>query len=519
MNRRDLLSHSLALFVVGLLSPRAAFAQAPPTPSGQGHAFTIEWLREQARQLAAAPYRPSGRITLPALIKLGPDEYHDIQFRPSQALWRDQGLAFQIRFFHLGHFFLHPITIHEVVGGQALPIAFSPEMFDYGRLRFEAPLPADLGFAGLRVHYHTNFERDMAAFLGASYFRAVDWQMQYGISARGLAIDTALPGGEEFPIFKTFWIERPAVGQTALTVYALLDSPSVTGAYTFVIHPGRTTLMDIEAVLYPRKGIKRLGLAPLTSMYLHGENDRRMADDFRPEAHDSDGLAILRGNGERLWRPLTNPAQLRVNAYTDENPRGFGLLQRDRDFLHYQEHGIYYNRRPNLWVEPRDDWGRGVIYLIEIPADEEIVDNIVVFWTPEQPAETGREIRLAYRLHWSSEVPDVLLPVGRVVATRLGRGGVPSPQKRPPRSRKFVIDFANGPLDLLAKGSAIEPVITVSRGTIVKPVIRRVDEINVWRIEFDLHWEGRDPIDLRCYLRLHSSALTETWIYQWTPPT
>lgn len=511
--------NSLTFFVAGLLGPRVAFAQVPPIHPNQGHAFNAEWLREQARQLAATAYRPPGKITVPALTGLGWNEYQDIRFRPTQAFWRDKGLAFQIRFFHLGYYFLHPVTIHEVVDGQARPISFSQELFDYGRNRFEAALPADFGFAGFRIHYHTDFERDMVAFLGASYFRAVDSQMQYGISARGLAIDTALPGGEEFPVFKSFWIARPEPGQSTLTVHALLDSPSIAGAYSFRIHPGRTTLMDIEAVLYPRKGIKRLGLAPLTSMYHHGENDRRMADDFRPEVHDSDGLAILRGNGERIWRPLVNPAKLRVNVYADENPRGFGLLQRDRHFPNYQEDGVYYNRRPNLWVEPRGDWGRGVIYLVEIPADEEIVDNVVAFWTPERPAEPGREMRLAYRLHWGSEVPDVLSPVARVVATRLGLGGAPGPQKRPPQSRKFVIDFAGGPLELLTKNSTIEPVITVSRGTIVNPVIHRVEDLNIWRTEFDLHWEGRDPIDLRCYLRLHSSALTETWSYQWTPPT
>jgi glucans biosynthesis protein len=242
-----------------------------------------------------------------------------------------------------------------------------------------------------------------------------------------------------------------------------------------------------------------------------------MYNDFRPEVHDSDGLAILRGNGERIWRPLVNPPEVRVNAYADENPRGFGALQRDRDFANYQDDGIYYNRRPNLWVEPQGQWGPGAIYLIEIPANEESFDNIVAFWTPRETPQPGREIRLAYNLSWGRGVPDLYSPVGRVIATRSGIGGIPG-QDKGRDTQKFVIDFKGGPLELLGKDAPVEAVISTSRGIIVKPATRPIRELDAWRTNFDLRWEGRKPVDLRCYLRLGTSALTETWSYQWTPP-
>ncbi len=515
MNRRSFLCRTALLLASPIAAHRSFAADAAPTPdTADGQPFSREWLKEEARRLAAAEYRSPAAIPR-QLVDLPPERYRQIRFRPDQALWHDRDLAFRLRFFHLGRRYAQPVTIHQVADGRSHPVRFSSGMFDYGPNRFEPPLPDGLGFAGFRVHYRTDFERDMAAFLGASYFRAVGWQMQYGISARGLGIDTVFPGREEFPLFTAFWIERPARDQTDLTVHALLDSPSVAGVYRFVIRPGRTTLMDVEASLFPRKKIRQLGLAPLTSMYHHGENDRRTTDDFRPEVHDSDGLALVRSNGEHLWRPLANPAGFRVTTYLDENPRAFGLLQRDRNFRSYQDDRTYYDRRPNLWVEPRGDWGVGVVGLVEIPTDNEDFDNIVAFWSPAESPEPGRELSLAYRLSWGSEVPDTQSPVGRVIATRLGRG---LHRQQDGNVHQFVVDFAGGPLDLLAKDAAVEPVVTASRGRIEGATASLVGELPAWRAVFDLRRDGGEPVELRCYLRLKAGALTETWTYLWAPP-
>ena len=97
------------------------------------------------------------------------------------------------------------------------------------------------GFAGFRVQFATNWKADIAAFLGASYFRAVgDDTRQYGLSARGLAIDTAFARPEEFPRFTAFWFERPSRDAGTLTLYALLDSPSIAGALLSGIPLGST---------------------------------------------------------------------------------------------------------------------------------------------------------------------------------------------------------------------------------------------------------------------------------------
>lgn len=518
MNRRDLLFRAVILSAFGLVRPGPLGAQEVPAAAvGERGPFDVAWLRQYARDLAARPYAPPADPLPETLAGLDYDQYQDIRFDSEHALWRDDELMFRVQLFHLGLYFEKPVTIHVVEDGVATPVAYTPELFDYGDNRFSPPLPEDLGFAGFRLHFHTDYERDMVAFLGASYFRAVGHTKQYGLSARGLAIDTALPAGEEFPDFRAFWLEKPAPDQTSLTVHALLDSPSIAGAYTFVIHPGRTTTMDVDAALYPRAPIERLGIAPLTSMYQHGENDQRVANDFRPEIHDSDGLCLWTGNGEWIWRPLVNPRELRINSYFDRDPRGFGLLQRDRDFDNYQDDGVYYDKRPNLWVEPLGDWGEGAVQLVEIPTDEEIFDNMVAFWKPAGPVEPGGELRFAYRLHWGSEIPGLWHRSASVIATRIGIGGIPG-QEEGRDTTKFVVDFKGGALDLLPEDAEVEPVVTTSRGEVLKPAARPIEELGGWRANFDLRAGGSDPVNLRLFLRIGEMALTETWVYQWTPP-
>jgi glucans biosynthesis protein len=302
-----------------------------------------------------------------------------------------------------------------------------------------------------------------------------------------------------------------------LTVYALMDSPSVAGAYRFDIYPAATLVMDVDAALYPRKEIERLGTAPLTSMFQYGENDRRLANDWRPEIHDSDGLAIWNGSGEWLWRPLVNPAHVRFNAYYDENPRGFGLLQRDRNFDHYQDDGAFYDRRPSLWVEPKSGWGKGSIQLVEIPTIDETSDNIVAFWNPADKPQSGQELLYGCRLYWGAQMP-IRSPLAQVVATRTGLGGVVG-QKRTHFSWRFVVDFAGGDLSILGKNAKVEPVITASRGQIEIPSARPLDAVQGYRAIFDLKPidDSRAPVNLRLYLRANGQPLTETWLYQWTP--
>ena len=521
MDRRSLLKLGAALAAgvpFALSSSGRALAADGIAPPGESSSFNYEWLQEHARKLAEQPYQPA-KDALPApLKKLDWDQYQQIRYRPDQALWRNRDSAFQVQFFHLGLFFLEPVRFYEVIDGQARPIGYQPENFDYGDTTGLTDLREDLGYAGFRLHFHQDFERDIAAFLGASYFRAVGESRQYGLSARGFAVNTGLPVAEEFPRFRSFWLQRPELGDLHLTVFALLDAPSLTGAYRFVIHPGANLDMAVSAAIYPRRFLEHFGIAPLTSMYQTGENDRRMANDWRPEIHDSDGLAIWNGQGERLWRPLANPKNLRTSHFVDQDPRGFGLLQRDRNFDHYQDDGVFYNRRPSLWVRPGEDWGKGAVVLVEIPTQDETFDNIVAFWNPATPWQPGEEYHLSYRLTWGEDMPERDSEVGKVRATRTGIGGVVG-QPRTSFSRRFVVDFSGGTLGMLDSEAGVEAVVTASRGTTELVSARPLQAINGFRAMFDLVPDDRtEPVELRLYLKLGSQALTETWLYQYVPP-
>ncbi len=519
MDRRRLLKLGLALAAGAPIalsgSTRALANLASSTPPGQP--FSAQWLREQARALAGKPYQAPNNTLPKSLQALNWDQYQDIRYRPEQALWQNRDSAFQLQFFHLGLYFKQPVHFYEVIDGKAHGLPYRADNFDYGDNDL-GDLPDSLGYAGFRLHFHQDFSRDVAAFLGASYFRAVGESRQYGLSARGFAVNTGLPEPEEFPRFRTFWLERPGAGDLSLTVHALLDSPSVTGAYRFVIHPGADLAMDVQATLYPRKPLERFGLAPLTSMYQTGENDRRMANDWRPEIHDSDGLAIWTGSGERIWRPLVNPERLNVSHFVDNHPRGFGLLQRDRNFAHYQDDGVFYEKRPSLWVTPRGDWGEGAVVLMEIPTQDETFDNIVAFWNPAQAWQPGQGYPIEYGLSWGETVPDQNPELGSVVATRTGIGGVIG-QPRTYFSRRFAVDFAGGSLAMLDGKAGVEAVVTASRGKVELVSARPLHAINGFRAMFDLiPDDSADPIDLRLYLRLGPQALSETWLYQYTPP-
>ena len=520
IDRRDFLKASAALGLAALPMPsRGAAAHAPLKTLGEPRPFDYAWLKGQARALATSAYVPPPDTLPESVRKLDWDQFQDIRYRPSHALWAGDRLRFEIRFFHLGLYYRTPVKMYAVKDGLAQQIAYDPAMFDYGKSGLKgAALQRNLGFAGFQLFYHLDHRRDVAAFLGASYFRAVGATMQYGLSARGLAIDTGMARPEEFPRFTAFWFEQPKPQSGKVTICALLDSPSISGAYRFIIHPAATLVMDVDAALYPRRPIERLGVAPLTSMFLCGENDHRVDDDWRPEIHDSDGLSMWTGNGEWIWRPLTNPASLRFNAYADDNPRGFGLLQRDRNFDHYQDDSAFYERRPDLWVEPRSGWGKGSVQLIELPAADETVDNIVAFWNPSRKPQPGEELLFAYRLYWGSH-PPVSSPRAHVVATRTGLGGVVG-QKRKYFSWRFVVDFAGGDIPMLGRHTKVEPVITVSRGKIELPSVRPLKSVHGLRAMFDLRPMDNDatPINLRLYLRADGQALSETWLYQWTPP-
>ncbi|MEE4376692.1 MAG: glucan biosynthesis protein G [Candidatus Competibacteraceae bacterium] len=522
MEKSVVLCRSLlfVLILIGWASPNSAAPTLPPAETSgttPPKRFNFADVHRRAANLALQPFQETEQ-SIPAFLRdLTYDQYRDIRFRADKGLWRNEGLPFEVQFAHLGFLFLKPVKINIVEDGEVQPIPYRGDWFDYGANILPEQLPAELGFAGFRLHYplhQDSYYDEVAVFLGASYFRAVGQQQTYGLSARGLAIDTGLPKPEEFPVFREFWLEKPTQDATEITLYALLDSPRVTGAYRFLIKPGPTTTINVKAQVFLREAVDKLAIAPLTSMFFHGELSERFSDDFRPEVHDSDGLLLALGNGEWLWRPLSNPSRLQISAFRDNNPRGFGLLQRDRDFNNYQDLEALYQKRPSVWVEPLGEWGPGFIELVEIPTDAERYDNIVAFWIPEQPLEAHSSFATEYRLHFASQL-DRKPPGGQTLATRIGAGGAGGVD---PTKRRFVLDFGGKNLTALPEDTEITALVNASAGKIDNIVVKKNPFTTGWRASFELLPENEPVIELRCFLKSAGNVLTETWSYRWIAP-
>jgi periplasmic glucans biosynthesis protein len=519
ISRRRLLTTAApwALTMTALGGP-LAFASPSRPRFAAATPFSYERLRERAKALSQAPYISPHQTAADVLGKINFDTVQKIKFRGDRSLWNTGPGAYPVRLFHLNEYTTLPVRIHTVTNGAARELIYAADDFDYGTTGLDRQLPQDLGYSGFRLMDGPAKETDWMAFQGASYFRCAGEEAQYGASARGIAVNTALNVPEEFPRFVEFWLSEPDDGSPVVTIYALLDGPSVTGAYRFDATKDKGAAINVKAELFMRGDIDRLGVAPLTSMFWYNDADRRLATDWRPAIHDSDGLALRTGTGERVWRPLLNPTSVRTNSFVDANPQGFGLMQRNRDFAAYEDDGAFYNRRPSIWVEPVGDWGEGAVQLVEIPTIDEIHDNIVAYWQPKAPAKRGDELAFSYKLYFSNDEPNPPDNLGRVVATRTGAGGVPGrPESEDTAKRKYVIDFSGGPLDDMAQRFDVTPVVSTSRGKVDNAYVIKVVGTDKWRALFDLSPEGGEPIDLRCYLRLDDKTLTETWLYQYLP--
>ncbi len=487
----------------------------------------FESIQSRARDLANKPYAAPNRDSLPAWMNdLTYDQYRDIRFNPNQALWATDKLPFRAMFFHPGYLYREPVTLNEFTSTHQQKIRLAEAFFNYGPLiNKHGDLPSDGGFAGFRLHAPLNTPEiydELAVFQGASYWRALGKNQHYGISSRGIAIDTGADGvQEEFPSFREFWLRKPEPNDGYARVYALLDGPSYSGAYQFKIEPGNITIVDVKAVLFARRAVQRLGIAPMSSMYWFGENSRRRFDDFRPEVHDSDGLAIRTGTGERLWRPLSNDtAKLESSFFDMEKCVGFGLLQRDRRFSAYEDGEAAYHRRPSLWVEPTSDWGPGRVMLMEIPTTNERVDNAVAMWEPAHTPQAGDRIEFSYRQHWTTD-EDPSDANGHVVATRTGVN------EWEPQQRTMVVEFAGNALNQQNE-VPITPLIQATGAGADSVKIKNVTVQPIpdarWRVAFKIApaAEGGKladigPVELRCCLKRGDNFLTETWVYRVTP--
>ena len=494
-----------------------ALAALPAT----SFAFGFAEVAAKAKELAGNRYdKPDNN--LPAeLQQLSYDQYRDIRFKPARSIWRDKNLPFELQMFHPGLYFNQPVKINLIVNGQTRPLPFNPANFDYGRLNtgIDPARLGDIGYAGFRVHYPlvTNkYKDEVLVFQGASYFRALGKDQRYGLSARGLAIDTAQITGEEFPYFTEFWIEQPKPKAKELVIYALLDSRRAAGAYRFTLKPGKETTMDVQLRLFLRENVAKLGIAPLTTMFYFGENSPVHPEDYRPEVHDSDGLLMNSETGEWIWRPLINPRRLLVTSFGLHNPRGFGLRQRDRDFRHYEDLEARYDLRPSIWVEPRGNWENGRVELVQIPSPDETNDNIVAYWIPDRQPEPLQPLDLQYRLSWQKE-EQPSSPLAWVAQTRRGHGYLKD--KEADGSIRLVVDFEGGSLPKLPADAKLIPGLWVGdNGEQVEKQLYRNDVTGGWRLSVRLKRVEQDkPVELRATLRDDKGPVSETWSYVLPP--
>jgi periplasmic glucans biosynthesis protein len=512
LDRRTLLGAGALLPLLAQLNAaRAADPGGPAAPPPNGTPFTATTVRELAQALAAKPFQPQ-ETALPApLAHLDYNHYRMIRFKPEDALWQHDQLPFQLQLFHRGYLFTGRVDIDMVEAGQAHPLPYDPSYFTFGSL--QVPNGADLGFAGFRIHSPINrpdYYDEICAFLGASYFRAVARFLGYGLSARGLAIRTADPTGEEFPYFRHFWIEKPqpqTQGEPAnfkpptIVVHALLESQSATGAFRFAIMPGVQTIFDVNATVFPRVDIAEVGIAPLTSMFLFDSNDRMRIDDWRSAVHDSNGLLMHTGQGETLWRPLANPQRLQVSMFADSGPRGFGLVQRKRSLADYGDLEAHYENRPSLWIEPRSNWGEGSVVLVEIPTQQEINDNIVAFWRPKEKLQAQRPYTYDYRMYWCA-TPDLSEPPAPILRTMSGATK---------DGRMFVFDVAN-----VHESIKPELDLTSDKGKLRNGLVQPGPDPGGWRVSFEMVPGNEKVVELHARLMSGKTPISETWLYRWT---
>lgn len=479
--------------------------------AGPSGAFAFDDVAARAELQAQEAYQVASRRLPPELQALTYDQYRDIRFSPARALWRPENLQFELMFFHLGKFQTESVRINEITPQGVRHVPYDSADFDYGKNKLSPRTWGDVGFAGFRAHYPLNgseYKDELVVFLGASYFRALGKGQRYGLSARGLAIDTVGGQGEEFPRFTEFWVVRPAASARTLTVYALLDSPRASGAYQFDIHPGDETVINVRARIFLRAGVATLGIAPLTSMFAFGENQPHRAD-FRPEVHDSDGLMVATGDGEWLWRPLLNPKETLTTSFSMHELRGFGLMQRDRNFGSYEDNEARYELRPSAWIEPVGSWGSGRVELVQLNTPDETNDNIVAYWVPDRLPATGQPLDIAYRVHWQGTQQMQRPPGAWVTQTRVGRGFAELAEDE----QQFVVDFTGPSLSALPADAIVKTVVTApANGQIVESNAYRVEATGAWRMIVrvkQLH--PAEPTELRGFLESDANVLTETW--------
>lgn len=508
-DRRDVLKATVGA-IAATVAPAAARAQGePPAAAPAAAPFSRDMVLELARALAAKPYSPPPAELREPFANLTYDQLVGIRMRPGAALWSGETRGFAIEPLHRGHIFAAQVDLFVVDNGAAARIAYDQTRFDFGGLKIAEKLP-DLGFSGFRVlHKRDGEPAEVGIFQGASFYRALADGQNFGVTARGLSIRTADPRGEEFPAFRSFWIEKPTAADNALVIHALLDSPSLSGAYRFTLRPGEATIVDTELTLFPRTAVDHYGIAGFAAASLYTPLDRRRGDDLRPMVAATGGLQILTGKSEWLWRPVSNRESLQFSSFVDVNPKGFGALVRRRDIAAYQDDDQHWERRPSLWIEPLGEWGEGAMQLVEIPSESEINENIVAYWRPRAVLNAGVETSFAYRQFWCWD-PPARPPGAFTVESRSGRVGSA-------KLRRFLVVFSGDILADAQKTANLKAALTTSPGSATNVRTFLNPQAKTCRVTFDVDPGGENFCELRLILQADDAPISETWLYRWTP--
>jgi glucans biosynthesis protein len=510
LERRDLLKAALTTLAAGAGSGRGRAQPAPAVPvPAPAAAFSRDNIVELARALAKKPFVAPGIELREPFANLSYEQYVGVKTRPGAAIWAGENRGFAIEPLHRGFIFAAPVDLFVIEDNVARRISYDQSKFDYGAVRVPEKLP-DIGFSGFRVLHPREGgpATELALFQGASFYRALAPGQTLGVTARGLSIRTADPRGEEFPVFRSFWIERPNLADNTLVIHALLDSQSVTGAYRFTLRPGEATIVDTELTLFPRAAIDHFGLGGAAAASLFTPLDHRRSDDTRPAVAETNGVQMLTGADEWLWRPVSNRDTLQVSAFVDSNPKGFGFLLRDRDIRSYEDDDQHWERRPSLWLEPIGEWAEGSVQLVEIPSESEINANIVAYWRPKQPLAVGREASFAYRQFWCWS-PPVRPPLATAVSARGGRSPFP-------KLRRFVVVFSGEILGDPQRAGNVRPSLTTSPGSATNIRAFCDPQARTCRVVFDMDPAGETFCELRLVLHAGDEPLSETWLYRWT---
>ena len=521
VNRRELLrlalggaavpaATGLAASLSSPLSAQSASAKTGPAP--QPEAFSAAKVVEMARALAAEPHKPPGSAPLDPLGSASPEEIATIRYRTGDLIWAGAGLAFAIEPVHRSRNFPGEVELYTVEGTTASRVVYDPARCDFGTLK-PPPASAHLGFTGFRILRRRDDGQLLpaASLVNASILAGIAPNQAWGAISRPLSVHLPDQIGEEPSQMRAVWIEQPRSVATELVMHALVDTPSLAGAIRFTLRADDATVIDTECTLFTRKQVDHLALAPVQATYLAGPIDWPPTPDMRPAVYEAAGVQMQTGNGEWIWRPVSNRSRLQISGFVDRDPQGYGLMQRDRGFGAFLDDENDWQRRPSVWIEPIGKWGAGEVTLLEIPAASQNNKNIACYWRPRPGLAAGAEVNYAYRQFWSWQAPS--RPDGAIVtASRIGR----IPGDTSEGKTRFLVQFEGGQLGDPAKAAAIVPTIWSSAGKVAAIRVYRAPRQNSMRVVFDLDAGGQPLVELRVWLKHDNAPMSEAWLYRWT---